>query len=140
MNLPITQRLLTLVHSLVFFFRSKKGRVNPKTKELNIQCINILALIKHVKLHNQKAKLKAIYFSASLGTLESVLPELEPLWKAEFDGLIQIITRTDVKPFVEANGCIGVPTEDSLETTEMELCYRASAFLRFEITIQLEFL
>ena len=93
--------------------------------------MNILALIKHVKLHNQKSKLKAIYFSASTKTLSSVLPELEPLWKAEFDGLIQIITRTDVKPFVEANGCIGVPTEDSLETTEMELCYRASAFLRF---------
>ena len=93
--------------------------------------MNILALIKHVKLHNQKAKLKAIYFSASSKTLSTVLPELEPLWKAEFDGLIQIITRTDVKPFVEANGCIGVPTEDSLETTEMELCYRASAFLRF---------
>ena len=63
-------------------------------------------------------------------TLSTVLPDLEPLWKAEFDGLIKIITRNDVKPFVEDNGCIGVPTEDSLETAQMELCYRASAFLR----------
>ena len=84
-----------------------------------------------MKLHNQKAKLKAIYFSASTKTLEAVLPELEPLWKTEFDGLIRIITRQDLLEDVKNNGCIGVPTEDAIETAEMELCYRASAFIRY---------
>ena len=87
-------------------------------------------------MHNQKSKLKAIYFSASEGTLDAVLPELEPLWKEEFDGLIEILTRKDVKSYVEENGCIGVPTEDSLETAEMEICYRASAFIRLDFNIQ----
>ena len=88
-------------------------------------------------MHNQKSKLKAIYFSASEGTLDAVLSELEPLWKEEFDGLIEILTRKDVKSYVEENGCIGVPTEDSLETTEMEICYRASAFIRLNFNIKL---
>ena len=37
-----------------------------------------------------------------------------------------------MKSYVQDNGCIGVPTDDSLETVEMEVCYRASAFLRFD--------
>ena len=77
-----------------------------------------------------KTKLKAIYFSASAKTLSEISENLEKIWKDEFDGLIRILTRDDLRENVEANGCVGVPTQDALETAEMEICYRASAFIR----------
>ena len=91
------------------------------------------ALIKHVKAHNQKQKLNAIYFSASAKVLNEISADLEKAWNEEFDGLIKILTRDDLQPVVEEHGCIGVPTDDAIETAEMEICYRASTFIRLLI-------
>ena len=90
-------------------------------------------MIQHVKAHNKKQKLNAIYFSASLKVLNEISADLERAWNEEFDGLIKILTRKDLQPVVEEHGCIGVPTDDTIETAEMEMCYRASTFIRLLI-------
>jgi hypothetical protein len=67
--------------------------------------------------------------------LQAVLPSLQAVWKDEFDGLIALLTREDLLPFVREKNCMGVDHYDVLDTAEMEICYRSAAFLRAQYSI-----
>jgi len=92
-------------------------------------------LANYVKAHNQKTRLKAVYFSASVSMLQDVMPNLQEVWKDEFDGLISLLTREDLLPFVAETNCMGVDHADVVDTAEMEMCYRSAAFLRAQYSI-----
>ena len=105
------------------------------TKSIYLIKTSLSGLANYVKAHNQKTRLKAVYFSASSAVLADILPTLEDVWKTEFDGLIAILTRNDLRPFVEEANCMGVEHSDVLDTAEMEMCYRSAAFLRAQYSI-----